>query len=96
MKDSKKFGKIRSNIKKKNPKVKETEKVQNPGTSAKDLKAEALRRKANKNPQNNELPVLGSAYEYSKIASNVPVVQEDEDSEEEEEDDEIWGAIMGK
>lgn len=72
-----------------------------PGTSAKDLKAEALRRKANKNPANKELPVVGSIDEFSKIPKKPDTVQDDEDNSDEDEEDEdegdgLWSAIMGK
>ena len=100
--DSKIFSKVKANIKTKF--VKETaedEAEVRPGTSAKDLKAEALRRKLNKNPQNKEFPVIGSFDEYSKIkgkseAAEAKSESSEEESEEEEEGDGLWSAIMGK
>ena len=74
-----------------------------PGTSAKDMKAEALRRKAaNRNPQNKELPLVGNVDEYSKLvkssgeASSETKAESSDESEEEDEGDGLWGAIMGQ
>ena len=70
-----------------------------PGTSAKDLKAEAIRRKLNKNPQNTALPVIGSLDEYSKIkADNEPLETKSDSSDDDSSDegDGLWSAIMGK
>ena len=74
-----------------------------PGTSEKDLKAEALRRKAaNRNPQNKELPMVGNIDEYSKLVkSSGETISEtkaesSDESEEEDENDGLWGAIMGQ
>ena len=76
-----------------------------PGTSAKDMKAEALRRKAilrgQQNPQNTDLPVVGNLDEYSKLAKTTTETLtasrvESSESEDEDEGDELWGTIMGK
>ena len=74
------------------------EEVIHPGTSAKDLKAEALRRKANKNA---ELPVIGSTEEYAKLPKSKTTevektVESSSDESEEEEGDGLWSAIMGQ
>ena len=55
------FSKVRTQFKTKvKPDADDSEKPEEaPGTSAKDLKAEALRRKANRHPRNTELPVIG-------------------------------------
>ena len=103
--DSKIYSKVRTNIKiKLKPEDAESPPVQEfPGTSAKDLKAEALRRKAaNKNPQNKDLPLMGSVDEYSKLPKNPAENKEsssEESADEEEEEGEgdgLWSAIMGK
>ena len=71
------------------------------GTSAKDLKAEALRRKEEiRNRQN--LWVDGSLEEYSKLAQSssaaaAATVEKVESSDsEDEEDGGLWDTIMGK
>jgi len=74
-----------------------------PGTSAKDLKAEALRRKEKRNQMNTQLPIIGSLDEYSKLPKQK---EESKDtaskSSDEESDDEtdvgdgLWSAILGK
>ena len=72
-----------------------------PGTSAKDLKAEALRRKANRNPT-AQLPIIGSLDEYSKLPKQKEESQvtasksSDEDESDNEEGDGLWSAILGK
>ena len=70
------------------------------GTSAKDMKAEALRRKEEiRNRQN--LWVDGSLEEYSKLAQSssaaAATVEKVESSDsEDEEDGGLWDTIMGK
>ena len=70
------------------------------GTSAKDLKAEALRRKEEiRNRQN--LWVDGSLEEYSKLAQSssaaAATVEKVESSDSsDEEDGGLWDTIMGK
>ena len=99
------FSKVRTSIKTKlKPEDAAPEVVEHrPGTSAKDLKAEALRQKANRN-KDSQLPVVGSLDEFSKLAPSEPKATEEaddnessaEESEEEVEGDGLWSAIMGK
>ena len=103
--DSKMFSKVRTQFKTKvkpdDEQVKPVEEA--PGTSAKDLKAEALRRKANRNPKNNEMPIIGTADEYAKLAAAQKkeqaakdVVKESSDEDDEDDGDDMWSAILGK
>ena len=98
--DSKIYSKVKANIKTKFVKpIEAIEESLRPGTSAKDLKAEAIRRKLNKNPQNTALPVIGSLDEYSKIkADNEPLETKSDSSDDDSSDegDGLWSAIMGK
>ena len=105
--DSKMFSKVRTQFKTKvKPDDEQAKPVEEaPGTSAKDLKAEALRRKANRNPQNTEMPIIGTADEYAKLAAaaqkkeetSKDVAKESSDEDDEDEDgDDMWSAILGK
>ena len=97
--DSKIYSKVKANIKTKFVKpIEAIEESLRPGTSAKDLKAEAIRRKLNKNPQNNALPVIGSLDEYSKIKTSEPLETKSDSSDDDSSDegDGLWSAIMGK
>lgn len=103
VKDAKIYSKVRSNIKKLKPNTEPEGRLEHPGTSAKDMKAEALRRKAaNKNPTNLELPaIVGSSSEYVKLTEGKADPEsadaaESDESEEEDEGDGLWSAIMGK
>ena len=99
VKDSKIYSKVKANIKTKFVKpIEAIEESLRPGTSAKDLKAEAIRRKLNKNPQNTALPVIGSLDEYSKIKTSEPLETKSDSSDDDSSDegDGLWSAIMGK
>ena len=100
------FSKVRTQFKTKvKPDDEQAKPVEEaPGTSAKDLKAEALRRKANRNPKISELPIIGTADEYAKLAAaqkkeqaSKDVAKESSDEDDEDEDgDDMWSAILGK
>merc|ERR1712008_138325 len=71
-----------------------------PGTSASDLKSEALRRKAaNKNPKNMELPMVGKTPKLAKQSGATETRKEskvESSDDSDEEDDGLWGTILGK
>ena len=95
VKDSKIMGKVRTQIKLKDFKLKP-----NMEEGASDADSEKK-----KNPTNEELPkIIGSLDEYAKIVGDPKGASEDKKESEEEEDSEddgggedgdLWGAIMG-
>ena len=104
VKDSKIMGKVRTQIKLKDFKLKPsttTDEVQ-PTAAKEDGSGSGSEKKAS----NEELPkIIGSLEEYAKITGNANQNNRDEakedasedesESEEEGEDGDLWGAIMG-
>ena len=75
-----------------------------PYTFLRNHKKISKSKNSNRNPKNNEMPIIGTADEYAKLAAaqkkeqaakDVAKESSDEDDDDEDGDD-MWSAILGK